>query len=298
MIRFGPSGNSDSFYEQGYKSSVDMPEWLANMGLSAYEYQCSRGVNISESTARKLGENAWAKDIFLSVHAPYYINMASEEKEKREKSIGYVLDTLMAAKWMGAKRVVIHTGSVGKGNRDRAFKTAVSTLLETIRQADAMGYGDITLCPEVLGKMNQLGSLEEILEMCKLDERLIPTIDFGHLHARGLGALNSIDDFEKVIITIENAIGYDRLKNLHCHFSRVEFTAGGEKKHWRIFDDQYGPEFEYLAEVLIKKAMEPVIICESRNYMAEDALELKNIYENALTGVKKNGKESIGHKRA
>jgi deoxyribonuclease-4 len=82
MIRFGPSGNSDSFYEQGYKSSVQMPEWLAKMGLNAYEYQCSKGIKIGEQTARQLGEKAAENDVFLSIHAPYYINMASQEKEK------------------------------------------------------------------------------------------------------------------------------------------------------------------------------------------------------------------------
>jgi len=288
MVKFGPSGNSESFYDQGYKSSVDMPEWLAKMGLDAYEYQCSKGVKISEETARKLGDNARANNIYLSIHAPYYINLASEEESKRVNSVGYVLDTLKVARWMGAERVVVHTGSCSKVSRKRALETAISTLSETIREADEAGYGDIAICPEVLGKINQLGSLEEILEMCRLDERLIPTVDFGHLHARELGALNSVEDFEKVLITIENSIGYERLKRIHCHFSRVEFTAGGEKKHWRISDTQYGPEFEYLAEVLVKKDMSPVIICESRNYMAEDALKLKEIYENVkrrLTGV-------------
>ncbi|MCX7923276.1 MAG: TIM barrel protein [Clostridia bacterium] len=286
MIRFGPSGNSDSFYEQGYKSSVQMPKWLKEMGLSAYEYQCSKGVKIGEAMARQLGEQAALNDIFLSIHAPYYINMSSEEQEKRDNSIRYILETLYAAKWMGAKRIVIHTGSCSKVSREWALQTAIQVLKEAIRQADDQGLSDIAICPEVLGKLNQLGSLEEILEMCKIDDRLIPTIDFGHLHARSMGGLNSVDDFEKIILKIEDELGYDRLKVIHCHFSRIEFTTGGEKKHWSLADTQYGPEFEHLAEVMYKKQMEPVIICESRDNMAEDALKLKKIYED-IEGARK-----------
>ncbi len=279
MIRFGPSGNSESFYEQGNKSSVQAPAWLKGMGLNAYEYQCSKGVNIGRATAGQLGEEALKNGIFLSVHAPYYINMASEEKEKRENSKHYIIETLEAAKWMGAGRIVIHTGSCSKVSREWALKTAIQVLKEAIRDAEDLGLSDITICPEVLGKINQLGSLEEILEMCKADERLIPTIDFGHLHARGLGGLNSKEDFERVIDKIENEIGRDRLKRIHVHFSRIEYTKGGEKKHWTYDDTQFGPDFSPLAELIYKKQMEPVIICESRNNMAEDALKMKNIYQ-------------------
>lgn len=284
MIRFGPSGNSESFYEQGFKSSVQMPEWLGSMGLSAYEYQCSKGVKVSEKTARQIGENAAANDILVSIHAPYYINMASEDSIKRDNSIRYVLGTLQAARWMNARRVVIHTGSCSGVCRELALKTAMGVLKDTIREADANGFSDIALCPEVLGKLNQLGTLEEILEMCSLDDRLIPTIDFGHLHARGFGCLNSAEDFDNILEKIENKIGHDRLNVLHCHFSRIEYTAGGEKKHWSMEDEQYGPEFRYLAEVISIRGLEPVIICESRGNMAEDALKMKKIYENVSGG--------------
>ena len=284
MIRFGPSGNSDIFYEQGYKSSAQMPAWLGKMGLNAYEYQCSKGVKISSQLAGQIGEQARLNDIFLSIHAPYYINMASEEKEKRVNSIRYVLETLQAARWMGAKRIVVHTGSCSRISREHALQTAKQVMKDTICEADSSGFSDITICPEVLGKLNQLGSLEEILELCKLDERLIPTIDFGHLHARCMGCYNTTGDFLQVLDNIENTLGEYRLKNLHSHFSRIEFTTGGEKKHWSQDDTQYGPEFEYLAEALIKKKVEPVIICESRGTMAEDAVKLKSLYEKMAGG--------------
>ncbi|WP_024831219.1 TIM barrel protein [Ruminiclostridium josui] len=282
MIRFGPSGNSDGFYEQGYKSSAQMPSWLASMGLNAYEYSCTKGVKIGEATAREIGQQAENNNIFVSIHAPYYINMSSEEEDKRENSKRYIMETLQVAKWMGAKRIVVHTGSTSKLGREKSLEWAIQILKETLQMSDAAGFGDINICPEVLGKHNQLGTLEEIMEMCKIDERLIPTIDFGHIHARGLGILNSQEDFEKVIDFIENSIGKERTKSIHCHFSRIEFTKGGEKKHWNFADKQFGPEFEHLAPVLINRKMEPVIICESRGMMAEDAIEMKDIYYGIL----------------
>jgi len=256
-----------------------MPAWLAGMGLDAYEYSCSKGVNIGEATATEIGNQAKEHNIFMSIHAPYYINMASEEEEKREKSKIYILETLRVAKWMGADRIVVHTGSCSKMDRAVALRYALKVLGETVELADAAGFGDVHICPEVLGKHNQLGTIEEILEMCHVDERIIPTIDFGHVHARGLGRLNSEEDFAEVIDIIENSIGKERTRNIHCHFSRIEYSKGGEKRHWNFSDTQFGPEFEHLAPILVKRKMEPVIICESRGKMAEDALEMKRIYE-------------------
>ncbi len=281
MIKFGPSGNSDSFYEQGYKSSSQMPAWLAGIGLDAYEYSCTKGVNVGEATAIEIGRQAKENNIFMSIHAPYYINMSSVEEEKRENSKRYILETLRVAKWMGAGRIVVHTGSCSKVDRATALRYALKILGETVELADAAGFGDVHICPEVLGKHNQLGTIEEIMEMCRVDERIIPTIDFGHVHARGLGRLNSEEDFADVIDIIENSIGKERTKNIHCHFSRIEFSKGGEKRHWNFSDTQFGPEFEHLAPILVKRKMEPVIICESRGKMAEDALEMKKIYQKA-----------------
>jgi deoxyribonuclease-4 len=281
-IRFGPSGNPEEFYAEGHKSSVEAPKWLAGMGLSAYEYSCTKGVKIKETTAAQIGSEAKKYDIALSIHAPYYINLAAVEPEKRDNTIEYLLQSLTAARWMGAKRVVFHPGSCGRENRHRVLERAMETLKRTIDEADSRGLGDITLCPETLGKKNQLGSLEEILEMCRLDERLMPTIDFGHIHAYTGGGLKAYEDFDRVVDTIEKALGIERIKNLHVHFSRVEFTKGGEKKHWTFEDTQYGPEFIHLARVIIDRKLSPTVICESRGTMARDAREMKEIYESVL----------------
>ncbi|HWR61145.1 MAG TPA: TIM barrel protein [Clostridia bacterium] len=278
MVLFGPSGNSDIFYEQGYKSSLEMPEWLRNMGLDAYEYSCARGVRIRQDMAEKLGALAVEMGITLSVHAPYYINLASEDPQAIEKSIEYIIDTSKAAEAMGAKRVVLHPGSLGKMTRSAAFSNIKSNLSRALQILKRKG-SKVSLCPETLGKKNQMGRLEEILELCRMDEALIPTLDFGHLHAIDGGALKEKKDYERVFDKLFTALGDERGKNIHIHYSKVEYTVkGGEKKHWSFDDIQYGPEFEPLAECLIEYGVSATIISESRGTMAEDSAKIKKIY--------------------
>lgn len=285
MIRFGPEGNSQAFYDEGHKSSLDMPQWLSELGLNAYEYPCTRGVRLSEKMARALGEEASARDIALSVHAPYYINLATDDEEKRKKSINYIMQTLQVAQWMGATRIVVHSGACAKMMREEAMGWAKKTLRMAIHEADTAGFGEIHICPETMGKMNQLGSLEEVLQLCRLDERLLPTVDFGHLHTRGLGCLNTKEDFAEVLNAIENKLGRERAKQFHSHFSRIEYTKGGEKRHWCFSDSQFGPDFDPLAELLAQRGLEPVILCESAGTQAKDALEMKQKYEACMRNL-------------
>lgn len=282
--KFGPSGNSESFYDQGHKSSIDAPKWLSELGLDAYEYQCNKGVNISTEKAEQLGKEAEKYDIQLSIHSPYFISLSSKEEEKRNNSIKYIIDTLKVAKAMGAKRIVVHSGSCSGMDRRVALELAKDTLRRTLIEVKNLGLDDIHICPETMGKINQLGTLEEAMELCKLDDSFLPTIDFGHLHTRGLGCLNKYEDFEDIFDTIENSLGSDRLKIFHSHYSRIEFTEGGEKKHWTFSDTQYGPNFDFIAELVYKKKLSPTIICESRGTMAEDALEIKNLYKKLSIG--------------
>ena len=150
---------------------------------------------------------------------------------------------------------------------------------------DEHGFSSVTMCPETMGKMNQMGTLEEVLELCAMDERLVPTIDFGHLNSRMQGALKTAEDFEKIILATEKKLGEYRAKNFHAHFSRIEYTSGGEKKHVTFAETEWGPDFEPLAEVLVKYGCTPEIICESAGTQAEDALEMKKIYERVAKNV-------------
>lgn len=284
MTYFGPAGNSESFYEQGHKHTYEAFEWLNGMGLNAYEYQCGRGVFLQEETARKIGTEAEKNNVRLSLHAPYYINLAGTDKEKLEKSYQHIEKSIEAATWMGAKRVVVHPGGIGTKSRDGALKLALPVFSDILKHQE----NSWMLSPELMGKINQLGNLEEIIAFCRLDDYIIPTIDFGHLNSRTKGALDSPEAFENVIIELADGIGWERTRNLHIHFSRIEYTQkGGEKKHWTMADSQYGPEFDHLIPVMLKYDMQPVIISESAGTMAEDAALMKRRYQNAADGNKR-----------
>ena len=220
--KFGPAGNSESFAKMGYKHSLQVPEYIEKMGLDAFEYQCGRGVNIGTDKASQLGVLAKEKNIALSLHAPYYISMSSTEEEKRIKSVDYILQSARAVNAMGGNRIVVHTGSCGKISREQALELAIDTMKLAINALDAEGLSDIRICPETMGKVNQLGTLGEVLALCSLDERLIPCIDFGHLNARDRGILKTMADFEGIFSEIENKLGISRLKEFHSHFSKIE----------------------------------------------------------------------------
>ncbi|SHE91862.1 TIM barrel protein [Desulforamulus putei] len=279
-VKFGSAGAPDSFYAQGYKSSLDMPGWLAAMGLNAYEYQCSRGVKIKEEMARELGERARRYGVALSIHAPYYINLSTEEPDKKVKTKGYILDSLRAARWMGATTVVFHPGGGPGVDRRGAFDRAKVLFKEILQEAAMEGLDDILLAPETMGKINQIGSLDEILELCALGEQVVPCVDFGHLNAVTQGGLKSKEDYARVLDKIAGALGKEAVTRLHIHFSPVEFTKAGEKKHWTLKESHlYGPDFTPLAELIWERSMEPVIICESAGTQAEDAQVFKQVYE-------------------
>lgn len=276
--KFGPAGTSDSFAEMGYKTSLQVPEYIEKMGLDAFEYQCGRGVNIGTDKAVKLGALAKEKNISLSLHAPYYISMSSVDEEKRLNSINYILQSARAVKAMGGNRIIVHTGSCGKISREHALELALDTMKKSIEALDSEGLGEIRICPETMGKVNQLGTLDEVMALCRLDERLIPCIDFGHLNAREQGTLKTYDDFEQIFKTIEDRIGISRLREYHSHFSKIEYSAGGEVRHLTFADSVYGPNFEPVMELTHKYGCSPTIICESAGTQAEDAKTMKDYY--------------------
>lgn len=279
---FGTAGCCEDFFESGNKSALTAPKWLADIGLDCFEYQCGRGVKISDDAAGDLGAAAKKFKIALSVHAPYYISLSSVEEDKRRKSVDYILETLNAAKCMGADRIVVHSGSCGKITRREALALAAETLEWAIAAADAAGFGDIHICPETMGKVKQLGTVDEVMALCSIDERLIPTIDFGHVNAMTLGGLKTKADFERIFDTIQNKLGIERANAFHAHFSRIEYTNAGEKKHRTYAETEFEPDFYPLAQVMAERGAALRIICESAGTQTRDAVEFKRIYNECL----------------
>ncbi|MBR2935236.1 MAG: TIM barrel protein [Oscillospiraceae bacterium] len=275
--KFGPAGNAEDF---PYKSSVDAPRWMKELGLDCYEYQCGKGVHVGEETARKVGQNAAEHGISLSLHAPYFINMANPDPDSLAKTTGYITGACLVASQMGAGRVVIHSGALMKRTRRQALDIALTSLKHVIAACDDMGFGDIALCPETMGKINQLGDLDEVLELCCLDERLIPCVDFGHLYARSLGADDGQEAMARILDRMEQVLGVRRASRFHSHFSHIEFTPNGGEKCHRTFEESggFGPNWTPLAKEVARRGWSPTFICESAGTQARDALTMKQVY--------------------
>ena len=274
--KFGPGGNGDLFYAQGGKGTVQAPAWVKNYGLDAYEFEAGNGLTAGEATLRKIGEEAKLHGIAMSLHTPYFISLSGVDPEKRLKSIDYIQKSLWAAELLGAKTIVIHSGSAAKISREEAMKLSCDTLEKVI---EAIGDTSIKLGIETMGKVNQLGTLDEVIEQCKVDGHYVPVVDFGHMNSREQGLFRTADDYRRIFDRIAEGCSPEVAKDLHCHFSKIEYTGAGEKKHLTFADEVYGPDFEPLMEAIAKDGLTPTIICESDGTQAEDALAMKKCYE-------------------
>jgi deoxyribonuclease-4 len=279
---FGPGGNSESFYDEGFKSTLQAPAWLKARGLDAYEYQAGNGLTAGLATLKKIGEEAKKHGILMSLHTPYFISLSGVVEEKRLKSIDYISRSLAAAEALCADTIVIHTGSAAKISREEAMALASDTLIKNL---EVNGNTSIRMGLETMGKLNQLGTLDEVLTLCKISPLYHPVVDFGHLNARNIGNyFTDCDSYRAIFDRIANALGDEYAYNLHCHFSKIEYTNAGERKHLTFADTVYGPDFEPLAEAIVREGVCPRIICESAGTMAEDALYMKKTWLTAKEG--------------
>ena len=273
---FGPGGNSEEFYRAGKKSTKDAPAWVKEIGLDAYEYEAGNGIAAGDATLAAIGEEARRHGVRMSLHTPYFISLSGVDPEKRLKSIVYIKDSLRAAALLGAKTIVVHSGSAAKISREEAMRLAADTLL---RLMDEIGDTDIAIGLETMGKKNQLGTLEEVITLCRLDPHFVPVVDFGHLNARDCGGVfRTARDYAAVFEKIGEVLGDTVARNLHCHFSKIEWTAAGEKKHLTFVDEIFGPDPEPLGQAIADLGLAPTIICESAGTQSEDALAIKKAY--------------------
>lgn len=280
---FGPGGNGEWFYREGGKSTGQSPAWLAGKGLDAFEYEAGNGIAASEASLAAVGAAAREAGILMSLHTPYFISLSGVDPEKRLRSLEYIRKSLWAAELLGADTIVIHSGSAAKLSREEAMRLSIDTLERVA--ADVGDAPCARLGIETMGKFNQLGTLEEVIEQCRVSPIYTPVVDFGHLNARALGgAFPNCDSYRRVFDRIAETLGDEHAKHLHCHFSKIEYTKAGEKRHLTFADETYGPIFEPLAEAIVREGVCPRIICESAGTQAEDALAMKACYRNAEKG--------------
>jgi deoxyribonuclease-4 len=278
---FGPSGHSEKFLQE-FSATIDMPKWVADQGLELFEYSFGKGVRLSEPTATKIGEEAEKYGIEISVHAPYFISFASIEPEKVDNSIGYLVASLRALRCLKGERCVFHTGSEGGKPRNEAYARAKEGFIRALDEIKAQGLDDMLVCPETMGKSAQIGTVEEVIDLCKLGDNVYPCIDFGHVNALYGGSLKNQDDFQNIVDKLFDGLGEVKTKNMHVHFSKIQYGPKGEIKHLTFEDNIYGPEFDAFAEVIVKNGLTPHILSESAGTQSDDALAMKKIWSNLI----------------
>ncbi len=283
MIKFGPSGNSESFYAAGYSHTEESARFVKECGLDCFEYSFGRGVRMTQEKAQSICAAFCDMGVEISVHAPYFINFANPDDEMASKSYGYVLDSARMVREMGGRRIVFHPAAQGKEERAAAFSRTLDRFKRLRDYIYLNSFEDLMFCPETMGKLAQIGTVEEIAELSALDPVFTPCIDFGHVNAREGGSLKSTRDYLDRLDLLLDRLGYERMKNFHVHFSKIMYGAKGEIRHLTFADETYGPEFEPLAEALLLRKLEPYIVSESAGTQSEDAARMKSIYAETAT---------------
>ena len=280
--RFGPAGVPPAF--RAMKAGLaDVPRLLREEGLDAFEYQAVRWgakPQIKREDAEKLGLKAKENDVWISLHGSYFINFCGG-KDVIDASKQRLIACATAAEWMKAYVVVFHPGFYGKRPQKEAFTNCLEALKEVVEAMRALGVKNVKIGPETMGKHSQLGSLDEVLSLCEEVERTQLVVDWAHLHARDRGRFKTVDDFRKVIVEIENRLGTEAVKDMHCHFTKIEFTDKGEKRHHIMDETDYGPDFTMLAKVIAEFKLKPVIISESP-ILDADAIKMRDIVQKKL----------------
>jgi len=280
--RFGPAGVPPSF--RVMKAALtDVPRLLHGEGLDAFEYQAVRWgakPQMRREGAEKLGLKAKENDVLLSLHGSYFINFCGG-KDIIEASKQRLIACATAAEWMKAYVVVFHPGFYSKKSQKEVFSNCLRALKEVVDAMKTLGIRNVKIGPETMGKPSQFGSLDEILGLCEGVEQTQPVIDWAHLHARDRGRFKTVDDFRKVVEGIEKRLGTEATKDMHCHFTKVEFTDKGEKCHHTMDEADYGPDFGMLAKVIAEFKLKPVIISESP-ILDVDAIKMRDILQKEI----------------
>lgn len=281
MLRIGPSGNSNAFYASGRKHTYQEAEFLHGLGLNAFEYSFGRGVSMSDETAERIKTEFEKYDIAISAHAPYYTNFANPDSEMIKKSIGYVLQSISAVNKMGGERVVVHPAACGKATRETAVAAAAKNL-ELLAQA--VDGAHCKVCLETMGKLNQIGTVEEVVSFCTIHEAFYPCFDFGHINSYTRGGIKGKDDYRRILDYTIEKLGFDKASQMHVHFSKIQYGDKGEIRHLTFEDAQYGPEYAPLAELIDEYRMSPYVVCESNGTMSDDAAVMKNMHKSVYKG--------------
>jgi deoxyribonuclease-4 len=292
MLRFGVAGFPPAFAQSSYKKDrLRVFDWLAELGLDAFEIQMTYGPRSSRELCKQYADAARSFGIRLSVHASYFIVLTSSDQQKIRNSIDTLARTFELAAILDAKEIVLHPGPIYAQDAGKSLATLINNLTKFF---DGFGTGPIGLFLETAGKLGQLGSIEEILQVTKAVAGTYPCIDFGHVHARTRGTLSEPANIRRIF---EVLVANDALtpnNRIHFHYTPIHYGPRGELVHKSIVDRyETPPQGEFFSkpnEGLYHPRLEPIIdglrsydidctvISETHDSQEQGALAMKNWY--------------------
>ena len=257
------------------KSTPDGVRRVAELGLDAMEIEFVRGVRMKAELASKTREVAIDSGVVLTVHAPYFINLLSDDPAKVSASIKRIIDSARIGYLAGAWSVVFHPGYYGKLDKQTAIRIVRDHLRKIIESLNDQGI-KIWIRPETMGALAEFGDLEEVVSVVEGLEHALPCVDFAHIYARSLGRVNDYVSFRKILEVIEKRLGREALINMHIHISGMEYGPRGERKHLNLRESEIN--WVDALKVIKEFNVRGVLICESPN-LEEDAVLIKKTLE-------------------
>ena len=271
-LRFGPAGIPNRAKTRSTKHGVME---VKNLGLDAMEIEFVRRISLTETSARDVEVVARSLDVALTVHAPYYVNLASTEREKVETSVQRVYQSAVVGSIAGAWSVCFHAAYYMGRESEEVYQMVKEALKSIVKKLQEAGI-EIWLRPETTGAPTEFGTLEELVRLSTELEMVLPVVDFAHLHARSNGLYNSYEEFCSVLSLIEERLGKEAISNMHIHVSGIEYGEKGEIRHLNLDESDFN--YYDLMAALRDFNVKGVLICESPN-LEEDALLLKHTFE-------------------
>ncbi len=277
-LYFGPAGIPRCAKKRSTKDGVIE---VKSLGLDAMEIEFVRRISLTEQAAQEVKKVASELGVALTVHAPYYVNLAAKDPAKLESSMERVYKSAVIGAAAGAWSVCFHPAFYLGRDPEEVYSIVKESLSKVIKLLKDEGV-EIWLRPETTGKPTQFGTLEEVLRLSEELEMVMPVVDFAHIHARTGGAYNTYEEFREILCRIEDVLGREGLDNMHIHVSGIDYGDKGEIQHLNLEESDFN--YKDLMKVLAEFRVKGVVICESPN-LEEDALLLKETYEK-LTGRK------------
>lgn len=267
-LNFLTAGMPLSTGKGSYPEAFDI---LKNLNLDGMELEFVHGVRINDKSKSFIKENR--NDLILTAHAPFYVNLNSKEEEKIDASVQRIIETAVVGNEVGAYSITFHAAFYMGMEKEQVFKQVERQMQRII---NALGdTNQVWIRPETTGKATQWGDFEEIIRLSKEFEKVLPCIDFSHIHARTAGKYNTYDEFAYVLDRIGKELGTFALENFHAHIAGIEYTAKGEKNHLNLFDSDMN--YKDLLKALKEFGVKGAVVCESPN-IETDAQILKEYY--------------------